>query len=108
MTAEDTSMLSSQEMGELARTGPTALEVIHAFEPNIVLLDIGLPGMDGYEVARRLRDNPKFKNVILCALTGHTPSEADHLRTRQTGFDHYLVKPLNLRKLLEVFRTVGT
>ncbi len=58
---------------QVARTGPTGLEMASAFRPDVVLLDIGLPGMDGYQVARLLRENPQFKTLTLCALTGYTP-----------------------------------
>jgi PAS domain S-box-containing protein len=91
----------------VARTGPTALEVAAAFRPALVLLDIGLPGMDGYEVARRLRANPGLTGMTLCALTGYTPSEADRLRPRQAGFDHHFVKPIGLNILLGLLRTLG-
>lgn len=91
---------------QLARTGPTALEMAFAAPPDVVLLDIGLPGMDGYQVAQRLRERPEFKDVVLCAVTGYTPSEADRQRQQKTGFDHYYVKPLEPAKLLELFRTV--
>jgi len=91
---------------QLARTGPTALEMAVASRPDVVLLDIGLPGLDGYVVARRLRERPEFKGVMICALTGYTPSEADHRRQQETGFDHYYVKPLDLAKLLELLKTV--
>ncbi|MHB1425260.1 MAG: response regulator [Gemmataceae bacterium] len=77
---------------QVARTGPTALEMASASRPDVVLLDIGLPGMDGYQVAKQLRERPEFKNVMLCALTGYTPSEADRLRHQESGFDHYFVK----------------
>ena len=86
----------------VARTGPSALEVAPAFRPNVVLCDIGLPGMDGYQVAQRLREKPEFKEVLLCALTGWTPSEADSDRPHRAGFDHHFVKPVDLKKLLEV------
>jgi PAS domain S-box-containing protein len=84
----------------VARTGPSALEVAPAFAPHVVLLDIGLPGIDGYQVAERLREKPEFKDVLLCALTGWTPSDADCGRPQQAGFDHHFVKPLDLKKLL--------
>ena len=90
----------------LARTGPTALEMAAASRPDVVLLDIGLPGMDGFEVARRLRERPEFKDVMICALTGFSPSEADRQRQQVTGFDHYLIKPVPLAKLFELFQTV--
>ena len=91
---------------QVARTGPTALEMASASRPDVVLLDIGLPGMDGYQVARHLRAKPEFKSVTLCALTGFTPSEADRQRQQQTGFDHYYVKPVSLETLLELFKAV--
>jgi PAS domain S-box-containing protein len=91
----------------LTRSGATALEAGPAFRPEVVLCDIGLPGMDGYEVARRLRALPDFKGVTMCALTGYTPSEADRDRPRQAGFDHHFVKPLNLNTLLELLATIN-
>jgi len=92
---------------QVARTGPTALDLASASRPDVVLLDVGLPGMDGYQVAKRLREWPEFKDVMICALTGYTPSEADRERQQETGFDHYYVKPVNLAKLLELFKMVG-
>ena len=83
---------------QVARTGPTALEMALASRPDVVLLDIGLPGLDGYQVARRLRERPEFKDVMMCALTGYTPSEADRQRQQETGFDHYYVKPVRTRE----------
>ena len=93
---------------QVARTGPTALEIAPAFRPEVVLLDIGLPGMDGYQVAKELRDSPECKGTLLCALTGFTPSEADRRRQQETGFDHYFVKPVALTKLLDLFDKVGS
>jgi PAS domain S-box-containing protein len=86
----------------VARTGPAALDVASAFQPDVVLLDIGLPGMDGYQVAQCLRKKSDFKNVLLCALTGYTPSEADRDLPQQAGFDHHFVKPVDLKKLREL------
>jgi CheY-like chemotaxis protein len=91
---------------EIARTGPTALQMALAARPDVVLLDIGLPGMDGFQVAQRLREKPEFKDVVICAVTGYTPSEADRQRQRETGFDHHYVKPLDLKVLLEMFKSV--
>ena len=107
--AADTLSLLLQLHGhqvQLARTGSTALEIASAFLPDVVLLDIGLPGMDGYQVAQRLRERPEFKNVLMCAITGYTPSEADRHRQQETGFDHHYVKPLDLKKLLALFKLV--
>jgi CheY-like chemotaxis protein len=54
-----------------------------------------------------LRERPEFKGVMLCALTGYTPSDADRQRHQETGFDHYFVKPVTPAKLLDLFKTVG-
>jgi len=91
---------------QVARTGPAAVEMATASRPDVVLLDIGLPGMDGYQVAKRLRARPDFKDVILCALTGYTPSEADRQRQQETGFNHYYVKPVDLATLVEMFKGI--
>ncbi len=91
---------------QVARTGPTALEMASTSRPDVVLLDIGLPGMDGYQVAQHLRARPEFKGVKICALTGYTPSDADRQRHQEWGFDHYFVKPVSLEKLNELFRTI--
>jgi CheY-like chemotaxis protein len=92
---------------QVARSGPAALELAAACRPDVVLLDIGLPGIDGYQVAKRLRELPGFKDVMMCALTGYTPSEADRERQQETGFNHYYVKPVDVTKLRELFKTVG-
>ena len=86
---------------EVAHDGPSALEVAQAFKPDIVLLDIGLPGMDGYELARRLRRMPEFKSITLLALTGRG-HEQDRLRSREAGFDQHLVKPVDPADILEL------
>jgi CheY-like chemotaxis protein len=91
---------------QLARTGPAALEMASP-RPDVVLLDIGLPGLDGYQVAQRLRERPEFKDVVMCALTGYTPSEADRRRQEESGFNHYYVKPVELATLVEMLATVG-
>ena len=90
----------------VAGTGPTALAMASASRPDVVLLDIGLPGMDGYQVAKRLRENADLTGVMICALTGYTPSDSDRLRHRESGFDHYFVKPVSLEKLAEMFQTI--
>jgi DNA-binding response OmpR family regulator len=90
----------------VARTGPTALEMAFASRPDVILLDIGLPGMDGNRVVKKLRERAEFKDVTICALTGYTPSDADSQRQQESGFDHYLVKPVELNDLLEIFKTL--
>ncbi len=79
--------------------GAEALRAFDAFAPEIVLLDIGMPGMTGYEVARRLRAVPGAGGVLLVALTGYGQDE-DRRRSREAGFDHHLVKPVDFDVLL--------
>lgn len=83
-----------------AHSGPEALEMIDEFDPDVVLLDIGMPLMDGYEVARRIRAR-RGKAVRLIALTGWG-QEDDVRRAERAGFDHHLVKPPDLQKLAQL------
>ena len=76
-----------------AFTGPEALETATWFNPEVVFLDIGLPGMDGYEVAQRIRADPRLKDIVLVALTGWG-SEDDRRRSKNAGFDEHLTKPV--------------
>ena len=85
----------------VAHSGEIGLATAEEFAPDLVLLDIGLPDIDGYEVARRLRADIRFKHVPLVALTGYH-GEADRLRARLAGFDEYLVKPVPHLMLNEV------
>ncbi|WP_254511441.1 hybrid sensor histidine kinase/response regulator [Anatilimnocola floriformis] len=91
---------------QVARTGPSAVEIAATWRPDVVLLDIGLPQMDGYQVAKRLRALPNFAEVVICAVTGFTPSDADRQRQEETGFNHYYIKPLSVETLLELFTTM--
>ena len=81
-----------------AFTGPDALAVATEFKPGVCLLDIGLPGMDGFEVARRLRAMPDRAGVILIAMTGYGGDE-ERAEARFAGFDKYMVKPVDLEEL---------
>jgi PAS domain S-box-containing protein len=76
-----------------AQDGPEALSLMAELEPEIVLLDIGLPGMDGYEVARRMRTMPAGRNALIVAVTGYGRN-SDRLQSQEAGFDHHLVKPV--------------
>ena len=82
----------------MAHDGPTALQAAIDNRPDVVLLDIGLPGMDGNEVAKRIRQQPQLKNVVLVATTGYG-QESDRKRSQEAGFDHHLVKPVELATL---------
>jgi signal transduction histidine kinase/CheY-like chemotaxis protein len=79
-------------------SGTEALEMLEPYQPTVVLLDIGMPGMDGHEVARRIRRQPRFGNLMLIALTGWG-QEKDLNRTREAGFDHHLIKPADVEAL---------
>jgi CheY-like chemotaxis protein len=83
---------------QTAHDGPATLEAVRAFHPEIVLLDIGLPGMNGYEVARALRALPECRGLVLAAVTGYAREE-DRRRAREAGFDHHLTKPLAAKTL---------
>jgi signal transduction histidine kinase len=85
----------------VAHSGQAALASLDAFEPDTVLLDIGMPEMDGYEVARAIRNRPRHADVLLIALTGWGQQD-DQRRSRAAGFDHHLVKPPDLEKLREL------
>jgi CheY-like chemotaxis protein len=85
----------------LAYDGPTALDAIQRYRPSVILLDIGMPMMNGYEVARRVRALPQGKDMILVALTGWGQDE-DRQRSQDAGFDHHLVKPIDIRALQAV------
>jgi CheY-like chemotaxis protein len=103
--AESMSMLLEMWGHEVvyAYDGPSALETAEQWQPEAVFLDIGLPGMDGYEVAERLRELPHAKDAVLIAITGYG-QEDDRLRSRQAGIDHHLVKPVApdaLRSLID-------
>jgi CheY-like chemotaxis protein len=76
-----------------AHDGPAALECARSFRPNVVLLDVGLPGMDGYELARRLRAEG-LAGDLLVSVTGYGQEE-DRRKAEEAGFDHHLTKPVN-------------
>ena len=81
-----------------AYDGQTALELARQHHPDVVLLDIGLPVMDGYEVARRCRQEPGLEHMTLVAMTGYGKEE-DRQRSQEAGFNAHLVKPVNLDDL---------
>ena len=102
-SAESLAMLL-ELTGHIARTahdGPAALETALAFRPRVVLLDIGLPRMDGYEVARRLRQDPAYAGMTVIAMTGYGQEE-DRRRSKEAGFDRHLVKPVDPDELQDL------
>ncbi|HZI04016.1 MAG TPA: ATP-binding protein [Archangium sp.] len=87
----------------MALDGPTGLAAASAFQPHIALLDVGLPVMDGYELASRLRQDPSLKGIKLVAITGYG-QESDRHRAHEAGFDLHLVKPIEPGQLLRILR----
>jgi CheY-like chemotaxis protein len=112
----DDNMDSAQSLGmlleatghdvQLAYDGPTALQATLDYRPHVVLLDIGLPGLDGYEVAKRIREQPTLKNIVLVAMTGYG-NVADLRRSEEAGFNHHLVKPADFIKVKEILASVS-
>lgn len=89
----------------VAYDGLAALEKAEEFQPQLVLLDIGLPGISGYEVAKRLRERQRAAPMYIVALTGYGQSE-DRRRSLEAGFDDHMVKPVSVKVLEEVFPQV--
>ncbi|HWD34851.1 MAG TPA: response regulator, partial [Casimicrobiaceae bacterium] len=84
-----------------AHDATSALAMIDVYAPDLVVLDIGLPGMDGYALAREIRARAALRNVVLVALTGYGKPE-DSSRAREVGFDHHLIKPASIAELNRV------
>jgi CheY-like chemotaxis protein len=91
-------------MTEELHDGPPVVERAKSFLPDVILLDIGLPGLDGYQVARLIRQAPELADVRLIALTGYGQQQ-DRERSRDAGFDRHLVKPVHLDSLIETLAT---
>jgi signal transduction histidine kinase len=85
----------------VANEGMSALTIAKEFRPEVVLLDIGLPGMNGFEVANRLRDQPECRDALLIALTGYGEAESRN-RSAAAGFDFHMVKPADVNLLLSM------
>lgn len=97
LDSAETIALMAQLWGHDVRTahdGQSALTTAADYRPEVVLLDIGLPGMDGFEVARKLREQEWMDGVMLVAMTGYGQEE-DRRRSKDAGFDHHMVKPID-------------
>jgi PAS domain S-box-containing protein len=107
--AADTLSMLLEFMGskevKVCNDGPAALAEMASFRPDVVLLDIGMPGMDGNEVARRIRQQPQFAGTRLVALTGWGQDE-DRRRTQESGFDHHLTKPVDIAALQALLASI--
>jgi len=82
---------------EAAADAKRGLELANSFAPDVVCVDIGLPSMDGYDVARRIRQNPRLKSSRVIAISGYAPNEA---RVAESGIDTYLIKPASLSQIV--------
>jgi signal transduction histidine kinase len=89
-----------------AHTGQAALAAALDYRPDVMLLDIGLPELDGFEVAKRIRQQPVLHNIVLVAMTGYG-RDTDRQRSQEAGFDHHLVKPVDFGKVQQILATVS-
>ena len=89
-----------------ANDGPQALRILETFRPDLIVLDIGLPGMSGYEVAGKIRESERLHGVTLTALTGWGQDE-DRRRTKAAGFDYHLVKPADLADVEKILKSIS-
>lgn len=90
---------------QVAYDGQEAIRILETYRPKLILLDLGLPGMTGYEVARRIRESTDLKTVTIAALTGWGQDE-DRKRTKDAGFDHHLVKPADPKEVDKILEGV--
>jgi CheY-like chemotaxis protein len=86
--------------------GASAISEAYRLRPEVVILDIGLPTMDGYQVARRLRTHVGLASSLLVAVTGYA-QERDRIHAQQAGFNHHFAKPLDIGRLAAVLNNMG-
>src|SRR5262249_32290990 len=94
-------LIAGGHIVRVAYDGPSGLKVAAEFRPEVVFLDIGLPMLDGYEVARRMRQRPELERTVLIALSGYGEPR-DRQQSKEAGFDRHLVKPADLERVDEV------
>lgn len=87
----------------LIHDGLKALEAAKQQNPDVIMLDIGLPGMNGYDICRELRKDPLFKDTMMIAQTGWG-QEKDRQQARDAGFNHHLVKPVKMEQITELLK----
>ena len=88
-----------------AHDGLTAVQISLDYRPDVMLLDIGLPGLNGYEVAKRVREQPQLRDVVLVALTGYG-QDSDRATSLQAGFNHHMVKPASFEQIKQILASV--
>lgn len=86
--------------------GSKAIELAAQYRPDVVLLDIGMPGLNGYDTCRGIRSQPENKSALIIALTGWS-QETDRQQSRDAGFDFHLIKPVELAALEKVLKDLG-
>jgi CheY-like chemotaxis protein len=103
-TADTMAMLLETSGHEVrtATSGADALSIVDSFRPDLVLLDIGMPDMDGYAIARQLRARNALRGALLAAVTGYDGAD-DRRKSREAGFHHHLVKPVGLQEVNALF-----
>jgi CheY-like chemotaxis protein len=92
---------------QIAHDGPMALQAAQRCFPGVIFLDIGLPGMNGYQVAKQLRQQPAFSKTLLVAITGYG-QDKDRRDSKEAGFDHHLVKPVEPDELKQFLTVVDS
>lgn len=108
-SAQSMAMLIGMDGHEVqtAYNGQAALELARNFRPEVMLIDLCMPGVDGYQLAQKLRELPWARTITLVALTGWCQAE-DQERARSLGFSHYLVKPVAPDEVLALINGLGT
>jgi CheY-like chemotaxis protein len=91
---------------KMAHSGAAGLEAAPGFRPDVILCDIGMPGMDGYETCRHLRRLPGMEKVVIAAVSGYG-NEDDRRKSKEAGFDRHLVKPIGRATLEELLRSAA-
>jgi len=91
---------------QIATDGPTAIEAAKSFDPEIIILDIGIPEMNGYETCQAMQQYPILQNAIFVAHTGWGQKEHRE-RSKEAGFDYHLVKPVNFEALKSIISTLS-
>jgi two-component system CheB/CheR fusion protein len=88
---------------KMVHSGAAALDLVRQWRPDIILCDLGMPGMDGYETCRRLRQAPGLERTLIVAVSGYG-SDGDRRKSEEAGFDRHLVKPVHRVTVEELIR----